>query len=71
MLFSAWLLLTNAIQLYIVREHGDRPILEHVDELIESLKKGIVPTLEDEQNNSGWEDVDGYSNDSDGNVEMS
>ena len=72
MLFSAWLLLTNAIQLYIVREHGDGPILEHVDELIESLeKKAIVPTLEDEQNNGGWEDVDGYSDDGDGNVEMS
>ena len=72
MVFSARLLLTDAIQLHIAQEHGDGPILEHVDELIESLeKKGIIPTPEDEQDDGEWEDVDAYSDDGDGDVEMS
>jgi hypothetical protein len=65
-------MLTGMIQLHIAQEHGDVPILEHVDELIGSLeKKGITPTPEDEQDGCGWEDVDADSEDGDGDVEMS
>ena len=62
-------MLTDAIQLHTAQEHGDGPILEHVDELIDSLdKKGIMPGEEDE---GGWEDADADSEDGEGDVEMS
>jgi len=68
-------MLTEAIQLHIAQEHGDGPILEHVDELIDSLeKKGIKPAPEEEEEEEGgWEDVDAGSEDGDGDgdVEMS
>jgi hypothetical protein len=64
--------MTDTIQLHTAQEHGDGPILEHVNELIDSLEaKGIKPTPEDEQDDGGWEDVDADSEDSDGDVEMS
>jgi len=45
-------------------------MLEHVNELIDSLEaKGIEPTPDDEQDDGGWEDVDADSED--GDVEMS
>ena len=38
-------MLTDTIRSHITQEHGDDPILEHVDELIDGLeKKGIVAT---------------------------
>ena len=64
-------MLTDMIQLHIAQEHGDGPILEHVDELIDSLeKKGIVATPENEQDDCGWEDDDADSEDGDEDVEM-
>ena len=55
----------------MAQEHGDGPILEHVNELIDRLEvKGIKPTPEDEQDDAGWEDVDAESEDDDGDVEM-
>ena len=64
--------MTDRTQLHIAQEHGDGPILEHVNELIDSLEaKGIKPTPEDEQDAGGWEDVDADSEDGDGDVEMS
>ena len=60
--------------MHIAQEHGDGPILEHVNELITSLEaKGIQPTPEDEQDDGGWEDVDadGEDEDGDGDVGMS
>ena len=70
--FSARLTLTDTRQLHIAQEHGDGPILEHANELIESLeKKGVLLTSEDEQDDGGWEDVDADSEDGDGDVEMS
>ena len=55
----------------MAQEHGDGPILEHVNELIDSLEaKGIKPTPEDEQDDAGWEDVDAESEDDEGDVEM-
>jgi len=45
--------------LHIAQEHEDGPILEHANELIDSLEeKGIKPTPEDEEGDGGWEDVD-------------
>ena len=65
-------MVTDRTQLHIAQEHGDGPILEHVNELIDSLEaKGIKPTPEDEQDDSRWEDVDADSEDGDGDVEMS
>jgi len=59
------------MQLHVAQEHEDGPILEHVNELIESLEaKGIKPTSDDEQDEGGWEDVEGDSEDGDGDVEM-
>jgi hypothetical protein len=65
-------MLTSVIQLHVAQEHADGPILEHVNELIDSLEtKGIKPTSEDEQDDGGWEDVDADSENGDGDVEMS
>jgi len=58
--------------LHIAQEHGDGPILEHANELIDNLEaKGMRPTPEDEQDDGGWEDVDADSEDGEGDVEMS
>ena len=58
--------------MHIAQEHGDGPILEHVNELINSLEaKGVQPTPEDERDYGGWEDVDADSEDGDGDVGMS
>jgi hypothetical protein len=58
--------------LHIAQDHGDGPILEHVNELVDSLEaKGIKPTPEDERDDGSWEDVDADSEDDDGDVEMS
>jgi hypothetical protein len=58
--------------LHIAQDHGDGPILEHVNELVDSLEaKGIKPTPEDERDDGSWEDVDADSGDDDGDVEMS
>ena len=55
----------------MAQDHGDGPILEHANELIDSLEaKGIEPTPEDEQEDGSWEDVDGNSEDGDGDIEM-
>ena len=62
------------MQLHLAQDHADGPILEHVDELINSLEaKGVRPTPEDEQDDGGWEDVDAGSEDDgdDVDVEMS
>ena len=65
-------MLTTANQLHVAQEHEDGPILEHVNELIDSLEaRGIKPTPEDEQDDGGWEDVDADSEDGDGDVAMS
>ena len=56
----------------MAQEHGDGPILEHANELIDSLEvKGIHATPEDEQDDGGWEDADADSDDDDGDVDMS
>lgn len=69
--FIRWTL-TDTIQLHVAQEHGDGPILEHVNELVDSLEaKGIKPTPEDEQDDDGWEDADADSEDGDGDVDMS
>ena len=69
---SVWWILTGATQLHIAQEYGDGPILEHVNELIDSLEaKGIKPTPEDEQDEDGWEDADADSEVGDGDVDMS
>ena len=63
-------ILTDTMQLHTAQEYGDGPILEHANELIDSLEaKGIKATPEDEQDDGGWEDVDADSED--GDVEMS
>lgn len=63
-------MLTNPTQLHTAQEHGDGPILEHVNELVDSLEaKGIKPTPEDEREDDDWEDADGESEGED--VEMS
>jgi len=55
--------------LHIAQEHEDGPVLEHANELIDSLEaKGIKPAPKDEQDGGGWEGVDANS---DGDVEMS
>lgn len=60
------------MQLHLAQEHADGPILEHVDELIDSLEtRGIKPTPEDEQEDGDWEDADAESEDGDGDIEMS
>jgi hypothetical protein len=59
------------MQLHTAQEHADGPILEHANELIDSLEaKGVKPTPEDEGDDAGWEDVDADSEDGDGDVEM-
>jgi len=46
-------------------------MLEHVNELIDSLEaKGIRQTPEDEQDDGSWEGVDEDSEDGDGDVDM-
>ena len=58
--------------MHIAQDHGDGPILEHVNELVVSLEaKGIKPTPEDERDDGSWEDVDADSEDDDGDIEMS
>ena len=43
------------MQLHTAQEYGDGPILEHANELIDSLEaKGIKATPEDEQDDGGW-----------------
>ena len=70
--FSPRETLNNQTQLHIAQEHADGPMLEHVNELVDSLEeKGITPTPEDEQNDGGWVDVETESEDGDGDVEMS
>ncbi|EIW57553.1 uncharacterized protein TRAVEDRAFT_169445 [Trametes versicolor FP-101664 SS1] len=59
--------------LHVTQEHPDRPLLEHVGELIAKLEAlGIQPSPEEEDRDEegGWEDVEG-SDDEDGDVEMS
>ncbi|KAJ8461797.1 hypothetical protein ONZ51_g11309 [Trametes cubensis] len=59
--------------LHINQEHPDKPLLEHVRELIAKLEAlGIQPSPEKEGSDEegGWEDVEG-SDDEDGDVEMS
>ena len=61
------------MQLHINQEHPDKPLLEHVRELIAKLEAlGIQPSPEKEGSDEegGWEDVEG-SDDEDGDVEMS
>ena len=56
----------------MAQEHAEVPILEHVNELIESLEaKGIQATLEEEPDDGDWDGVDADSEDDDGDVEMS
>ena len=56
------------MQLHTAQEYGDGPILQHANELIDSLEaKGVKTTPEDEQD-GGWEDVDADSEG--GDVEM-
>jgi hypothetical protein len=65
-------MLTSAIQLHVAQDHADGPILEHANELIDSLEtKGIKPTSEDEKDDGVWENVDADSENGDGDVEMS
>lgn len=67
-------MLTDTMQLHVAQEHADGPILEHANELIDSLEvKGIGPPPEDEQDDVGWEDVDTNSDgeDGDGDIDMS
>ncbi|KAI9060656.1 TPR-like protein [Trametes sanguinea] len=59
--------------LHINQEHPDKPLLEHVRELIAKLEAlGIQPSPEQEPDGEDeeWEDVDG-SDEEDGDVEMS
>ena len=58
--------------MHTAQEHGDGPILEHANELIDSLEaKGITPTPEDEQDDDdGWEDADADSEEGDVDVDM-
>ena len=45
----------DIIQLHTAQEYADGLILEHVNELIDSLEaKGINSTPEDEQDDGGW-----------------
>ena len=52
----------------MAQEHGDGPILDHANELIDSL---VHATPEDEQDDGGWGDIDVDSDDDGGDVEMS
>ena len=48
-------ILTDTMQLHTAQEYGDGSILEHANELIDSLEaKGIKATPEDEQDDGGW-----------------
>ena len=43
------------MQLHTAQEHGDGPIMEHAEELVDSLEaKGIKTTPKDEQDDGGW-----------------
>ncbi|KAH9838479.1 uncharacterized protein C8Q71DRAFT_832634 [Rhodofomes roseus] len=58
---------------HVNQDHPDKPLLEHVHELIGKLEAlGIQPSPEDgdDEDANGWEDVEG-SEDSDEDVEMS
>lgn len=57
--------------LHVNQEHPDRPLLDHVNELIIKLEElGIRPSPEEEADgNDDWEDAEGEDSDSD--VEMS
>ena len=59
------------MQLHVNQEHPDRPLLDHVNELITKLEElGIRPSPEEEaDDNDDWEDAEGEDSDSD--VEMS
>ncbi|KAI0359859.1 TPR-like protein [Trametes cingulata] len=59
--------------LHVNQEHPDKPLLEHVRELIAKLEAlGIQPSPDKEGSDEegGWEDIEG-SDDEDGDVEMS
>ena len=62
-----------SIHLHLNQEHPDAPLLGHTHELIAKLESlGIQPSPEkdgDEEEEEGWEDVEG--SDDDGDVEMS
>ena len=52
--FILWIL-TDTMQLHTAREQGDGLLLEHANELIDSLEaKGIKAAPEDEQDGGGW-----------------
>ena len=52
--FILWIL-TNAMQLHAAQEHRDGLIMEHANELVDSLEaKGIKTTPKDKQDDSGW-----------------
>ncbi|KAM5535934.1 hypothetical protein V8D89_010374 [Ganoderma adspersum] len=58
--------------LHVTQEHPDAPLLEHTQELISKLESlGIQPSPDKDEDNEeqGWEDVDGSDDDED--VEMS
>ena len=59
-------------QLHVNQEHPDKPLLEHVHELISKLEAlGIQPSPEDaDEGEDEWEDADN-SDDSDEDVDMS
>ena len=63
--------LLGMAQLHVNQEHPDRPLLDHVNELITKLEElGIRPSPEEEaDDNDDWEDAEGEDSDSD--VEMS